>query len=119
MNELDVAVGQTWHPLAWLGFTHPFFSIGPEEAHVIVQTWIILGIIFLLCLPVRWLLKNRFGIPRYLILSFVDSMIGLCKQSMGYSHIPSSRLCYINFFIYFVLQHHFNSSLDGRTDSEP
>lgn len=101
MNELDLAVGQTWHPLAWLGCTHPFFSIGPEETHVIVQTWIILGIIFLLCLPVRWLLKNRFGIPRYLILSSVDSMIGLCKQSMGTLIFP--HLAFVTSIFLFIL----------------
>ena len=99
--NLIVAVGQTWHPLAWLGFTHPFFSVGPEEAHVILQTWIILGILFFLCLPVRWLLKNRFGVIRYLILSSVDSFIGLCKQSMGILIFP--HLAFITAIFLFIL----------------
>ena len=101
MNELEVAVGQTWHPLAWLGLTHPFFSIGPEEAKVIIQTWIILGILFLICLPVRWLIKKRFGTTRYLILSFVDMFIGLCKQSMGSLIFP--HFAFVTSIFLFIL----------------
>ena len=101
MNELEVAVGQTWHPLAWLGLTHPFFSIGPEEAKVIIQTWIILGILFLICLPVRWLIKKRFGTIRYLILSFVDMFIGLCKQSMGSLIFP--HFAFVTSIFLFIL----------------
>ncbi len=100
MTEFGGAVGQTWHPLAWLGFTHPFFSIEAGQAHIILQTWIILGLLFLLCLPVRWLLKNRFGPARYLILQFVDTFIGLCKQSMGCLIFP--HLAFITSIFIFI-----------------
>jgi F-type H+-transporting ATPase subunit a len=83
VNKIEVAVEQAWHPFAWLGLTHPFFTIGHDEIHVIMQTWIILLILFFLCLPVRWILKNRLGVPRYLILSGINTLIDLCKQAMG------------------------------------
>jgi F-type H+-transporting ATPase subunit a len=101
MNEIDIAVGASWHPFAWLGLTHPFFTIGQEEIHVIIQTWIILCILFLVCLPVRWLLKNRFGIARYLIISAVDTMIGLCKQAMGVLVFP--HLAFVTSIFIFIL----------------
>jgi F-type H+-transporting ATPase subunit a len=101
MNEINVTLEQSWHPFAWLGLTHPFFTIGPEEIHTITQTWIILGIIFLLCLPVRWLLKNRFGIARYLIISSVDAMIGLCKQAMG--KLVFSHFAFVTSIFIFIL----------------
>ncbi len=101
MNEFEFAGGQTWHPLGWLGLTHPFFSLESSQVHLIVQTWIILGILFLLCLPVRWLLKKKFGIPRYLILSFVDTFIGLCKQAMG--TLIFSHLAFVTSIFIFIL----------------
>ena len=101
MNELDVAVGQSWHPFAWLGLTNPFFTIGHDEIHVIIQTWIILAILFLLFLPVRWLLKNKYGIARYLIITAVNNMIGLCKQAMGSLIFP--HLAFVTSIFIFIL----------------
>jgi F-type H+-transporting ATPase subunit a len=101
MNNIDVAVGHAWHPLAWLGLTHPFFTIGHDEAHMLIQTWIILGILFLLCLPVRWLLKNRYSISRYIILSGVNTMIGLCKQAMG--KLIFKHLVFVTSIFLFIL----------------
>lgn len=101
MNNLEVAVEQSWHPFAWLGLTHPFFTIGHDEAHVIVQTWIVLGILFLLCLPIRWLLKNRQSVVRYVILSGVNTMIGLCKQAMG--TLIFKHLAFVTSIFLFIL----------------
>jgi F-type H+-transporting ATPase subunit a len=101
MNNLDVTAGHAWHPFAWLGLTHPFFTIGHDEVHMIVQTWIILVILFLLCLPIRWLLKNRYGIARYIILSGVNTMIGLCKQAMG--TLIFKHLAFVTSIFLFIL----------------
>ncbi|HML19185.1 MAG TPA: F0F1 ATP synthase subunit A, partial [Candidatus Dependentiae bacterium] len=102
MNNLEVAVEQAWHPLAWLGVTHPFFTVGHDEIHVIIQTWIILLILFLLCLPVRWILKNRQSILSHLILSGVNTLIGLCKQAMGKLIFPHFAFVSSIFIFIFV-----------------
>jgi F-type H+-transporting ATPase subunit a len=101
VNNLEVAVEQSWHPLAWLGVTHPFFTVGHDEVHVIIQTWIILLILFLLCLPVRWILKNRQSILRHLILSGVNTLIGLCKQAMGKLIFP--HFAFVSSIFIFIL----------------
>lgn len=67
-------------PLAVFGLNSAFFDI---DTHVVMQTWIVLLIIFLICLPVRWILKKRQGIARYLVLSFTRNFVDLCNQAMG------------------------------------
>jgi len=60
-----------------IGYEHPFFEI---NSTFIMHTWFALLILFLLLLPVRWLLKHT-QIARFLILSFVDFFINLTTQS--------------------------------------
>lgn len=83
MNEFESTAGQTWQLFSWLGIEHPFFSIDHAQATIIINTWIIVGIIFAICFPVRWFLKKQSGTMRYLILSFAHTFIDLCKQAMG------------------------------------
>ncbi len=79
MGELGES-GLEWRPLALFGLESPFFSI---DAHLVIQTWIVLLVLFIFCLPVRWLLRKRYGVTRYLILSLVRTFVGLCQQAMG------------------------------------
>lgn len=67
-------------PLAVFGLNSAFFDI---DTQVVIQTWIVLLIIFIICLPVKWLLKKRQSAARYLIISFTRSFIDLCNQAMG------------------------------------
>lgn len=73
-NELE------WS-LSWLGLTHRFFTVTPST---IINTWIALALILILVLPVRWLLKNKEGTARFVILEYVAHFIDLCKQTLGH-----------------------------------
>lgn len=83
MADFEITSTEYWQPLSWLGLTNSFFTLGSKEFHMIIQTWIILGLILMLCLFARLALKRGWIIPRYLILAFVKSFISMCKQSMG------------------------------------
>ncbi len=80
MENFDLLGESVIQPLAQFNITHPFFNI---NIHTIVQTWIILGLIFLLLLPVSWLLKKKSSVAYYLITSFIDYFYTLCNQSLS------------------------------------
>ena len=69
-----------WQPLARFGLTHPFFNLSKTT---IVDTWIILVLMIPLLLLARWFLKKRGSIIYYLTIAFMNSFVGLCKQSIG------------------------------------
>jgi F-type H+-transporting ATPase subunit a len=81
MNGMEVEIAETWRPLEWLGIHHQFFNV---DRGVVINTWIILVILILCLLPVRWLIKKRFSISSYLILSFTNLFIDMTKQSLGF-----------------------------------
>jgi len=82
MYDAAETISEThWQPFVWLGIEHPFFMI---EKDPIIYTWIILGILVIALLPTRWLLRKKFSIPRYLILSFTETFVDIVKQALGY-----------------------------------
>lgn len=88
-----------WRPLAKLGYIHPFFDI---DMPVIIQTWVILLLFFIFLLPVRSWLKNKSGILRYLILTFIHSFLNLCNQTLGFfdfSHFAFITVLFLFIFI--------------------
>lgn len=83
MVDFELSSTEYWQPLSWLGLTSSFFTLGTTEIHVIIQTWIILGLILAFCIFANLAIKRKWAIPRYLLLSFIKSFISMCKQSMG------------------------------------
>lgn len=71
---------QHWNLLGWAGVTHPFWYV---NIHTIIQTWIVLIIISLFILTIRFFLHKKESYVRYLALSFFESFIDLCTQTLG------------------------------------
>ncbi len=94
MHEVADAVPYVWRPCAWLGLTGKFFTLGEGDWHLLIQTWVVLGVLALLCLPVRWILHGKHGVLRHLIITYVRTFVDLCKQAMGSTNVP-----YITFII--------------------
>ncbi|NRB21473.1 F0F1 ATP synthase subunit A [Candidatus Dependentiae bacterium] len=82
MNNFDLLATHYWYPL-YPHLAHSHFRLNSET---IINTWIMLGIGFLLLLPVRRLLRKKDGIARYLAISFVSSFVDLTKQTLGTLH---------------------------------
>lgn len=83
MVDFELSSSEHWQPLKWLGLTNSFFTLGSFEIHVIIQTWIVLGLIFVFCLVAKWALQKKWPIARYLVLTFIKSFMSMCTQSMG------------------------------------
>jgi F-type H+-transporting ATPase subunit a len=69
-----------WQPLARFGLTHPFFNLSKTT---IVDTWIIIALLIPILLVARYFLRKKGSILYYLTTTFMNSFVGLCKQSIG------------------------------------
>ena len=79
MEGFDLA-GEPWKPLEHFGLTHPFFTMNYET---IVNTWVILGLTFVILLVLNWFIKKRSGIVYFLATSFVNYFMNLTNQAIG------------------------------------
>lgn len=80
MDGFDLTADQLWKPLSVLGFKHPFFTI---NGNIVIQTWIILLILFGIVLFIRYFLRYKQSIPYFLTTTFVRSFIDLTNQTLG------------------------------------
>jgi F-type H+-transporting ATPase subunit a len=81
MEGLNLLQVDHWKPLVRYGFTHPFFYL---NAHTIVNTWIVLGIIILLVLPIKFILNSRNNsTTRFAIVSSLESFAQFTTQTLG------------------------------------
>lgn len=81
MKDLELLSGKQWHPLSYLGVTHPFFAV---DKATVINTWISLAALCVLIIIARLYLKRQSSIGRYIVLSYVRSFIDLCTQSLGH-----------------------------------
>ncbi len=77
MKGLDILETEQWSLAPLIGYKHPFLAV---NISTIVHTWIILGLLVLTLIPIRWVLKSRFGC--YIVTSFVSFFIDLTTQSL-------------------------------------
>lgn len=80
MAHSDLLSVDYWQPLKVFGFVSPFFNVNKE---VVFSTWILLGMLLLLCLPVRFLLRSHYPIVRFMIVQFIDWFMQLLVQTLG------------------------------------
>jgi len=78
MKGVDILEQEFWRPLSYFGVEHSFFNINTKT---VLHTWIILGALFVLLIPISWIIRKKTGIFAFLITSFVDFFIRLAKQS--------------------------------------
>lgn len=86
MDGFDLTADQSWKPLAWFGFKHPFFTI---DGHIVTQTWIVLLILLVIILTARYFLRYKNSVPYFLTTKFVRAFKDLTSQTLGgffYNH---------------------------------
>ncbi len=86
MKGLDLLTVHAWQPFKVFGFEHAFFTVNKTY---VLHTWYLLAALFLILLPIRWLLRKN-NMTRFLILSYVDYFIDLSQQTIGkfmYNHV--------------------------------
>lgn len=80
MEGTNFLTTHTWKPFARFNLTHPFFTVNKET---IVNTWLVLLVILALIVIVRFFLRQKSGVMKFLILSFAEFFIDLTKQTLG------------------------------------
>ncbi len=85
--------------LVWLtGIDHPFFRINTATA---VHTWILLGFLLILLLPVRFFLLKHKSLARFILLSGISFFVDLCNQALG--HFSFAHFSFITALFLFIL----------------
>lgn len=97
-----------WQPLARFGLTHPFFNLNQTT---IVSTWIILGLMIPLIIAARWYLQKKGSLGYYLATSFMNSFIGLCKQSLG--EVSFKHLTFVTALFTFIFSSNLFALIPG------
>src|SRR5438045_2226392 len=92
MEEMDFLSTEQWHPLSAWGLISPYAAINVET---ILHTWYALIALFIILLPIRYLLNNKKSVARFLALYYVNSFVSLIQQSLG----PLSAFRHISFII--------------------
>lgn len=98
MNGMESHGSEFWQPFVRFGIHNTFFTI---ERTTVINTWIVLILLFIILFPVRWLLKKRYSVARQLILGLVANFMGLTTQSLGrfiYGHFV-----FITSLFFFIL----------------
>lgn len=85
--------------LTWLGLDHPFFNL---NSTTIINTWIILGIILLIALPTRWLIRKKESVTRYVITEFSALFLDMCEQTLG-GYFSFGHFSFITSLFIFIL----------------
>jgi len=71
---------ELWKPFESLNVTHPFFSF---EKEVLINTWIVLGILLTIGLLIRYTLSRPHNLGRFLITSSLSSAMNFVEQTLN------------------------------------
>lgn len=97
-----------WQPLAQFGLTHWFFNLSKST---IVDTWIILGLMIPVLLVARWFLRKKGSVVYYLVTTFMNSFVGLCKQSIG--NVEFKHLAFVTALFTFIFSSNLFALIPG------
>lgn len=92
MEEMDFLSARHWHPFAAWGYTSPYLLINLET---VLYTWYVLLALFLILFPLRYILKHKRSVVRFIALSYVKNFIDLIQQALG----PLTSFQHISFVI--------------------
>jgi len=99
MEGFDLLQTSYWQPLAHFGFTHSFFNLNMAT---IINTWLVLIVLLILCLVMGFFLKYKNGKIRFIATSFVASFIDLCEQIVGFFSAAHTGFI-ISIFLFILL----------------
>jgi len=95
---VNIGEGDVWRPFTLLGFTHSFFDINIET---VTHTWVVLIILFLLVLPIKGLLRNRYGATYISLSLFINSFKDLVTETLSIFNF--NHFCFITSLFCFIL----------------
>lgn len=99
MSGVDFLHVKEWHPLYRYSVIHPFFTL---NANTLLFTWIALGILVLIALSIRPILRRKNSRIRYLLLQAIRSFISLTTQTINtfsFGHIAFVSSIFIFIFL--------------------
>lgn len=90
MKSLDLLEAEQWSLSSLIGYQHPFFTI---NSHTVINTWIMILLLLLLVIPIRWVLKKKTSVIRYVIMHVIRFFIDMVEQALGY--FSFNHFCFI------------------------
>jgi len=66
-------------PFAQYGLTTRFWDV---NSTTVLYTWVVLGVILILCILGRFALQKKDSVAQYLVLNFISSFKDLCVQTL-------------------------------------
>lgn len=87
MQNFDIFEEHYWKPFEQFGLTDNFWNI---NSHIIVCTWLVLFILFILAISGRFALRKKNSIPEFLVLTYVKTFTNLITETLGkfyYKHV--------------------------------
>lgn len=97
MNGIDLSANHQWSLAPLIGLEHPLFIF---DAHILLHTWIILGILLFCALIARFFVLQKNGVGHFLALSYVQFFVDLCNQSLG--NFSFAHFCFITTLFTFI-----------------
>jgi F-type H+-transporting ATPase subunit a len=99
MTEAHALNDKCWQPLLAYGFTHSFWSFNIATLR---DTWIVLGILLILAIPIKFILTQKRSITRHLLTSFITYFMDMTDQALGafswnHFNFVTSLFCFIFF----------------------
>lgn len=81
MNEFNLlSVKEHWFLLRRFGYSHPFFNF---TVPTLVATWVVLGVLVLVTVIGRLVLRYKKSRIRYVFLAGTKTFMDLCTQTLG------------------------------------
>lgn len=80
MIGADTLAVDQWSLSTIIGYNHPLFIINKDT---LIYTWALLFLLIIICLLCRFLIKKN-GLSSFVILSGVEFMIDMTRQSLGF-----------------------------------
>lgn len=98
MEGLEFLEEKPWRPFTLLGFDSEFLTL---NADTIINTWIVLLVIIILCILSHLLLKRHNRFAKYIILTAVEGLEDLTTQAFG--RFIAQHFFFISSLFIFVL----------------
>lgn len=84
--------------IGWIfGSTHPFFTV---DSKIVIHTWVVLLALLIVSIPMRWIVRKKGSVLRYLVLSYIQAFVDLCNQSL--EHFSFAHFSFVTALFTFI-----------------
>lgn len=98
MNGIDVGHAHSWS-LGWLFNSDSSYFV--LNVKTLIDTWVVMGILFALCIVALFMMHQSGGIARHAIIMLVDACDNFCTQAIGFFSIK--HISFITTLFIFIL----------------